>query len=197
MRRIALLGLITVLSGCESNTWWNPPLTGGYGPNAPQGDSINLRRVMGTEPAATPLYPEPGDIWPGPLPTMPSLLDVEKETGIGGAFPNQAPPPGVTLGPPLTTQPGSSVPIPNAPLPRLPSLVPQGSPGTQIPAPPSNPAGRTIQSPTTPGVTSGGTPGYQTTTTPGGAGAIVVPNGNGTSTVIYPDGRIETVPTPK
>ena len=26
---------------------------------------------------------------------------------------------------------------------------------------------------------------------------IVVPNGNGTSTVIYPDGRIETIPTPK
>ena len=26
---------------------------------------------------------------------------------------------------------------------------------------------------------------------------IVVPNGNGTSTVIHPDGRIETIPTPK
>jgi hypothetical protein len=26
---------------------------------------------------------------------------------------------------------------------------------------------------------------------------IIVPNGNGTSTVIYPDGRIETIPTPK
>jgi len=25
----------------------------------------------------------------------------------------------------------------------------------------------------------------------------MVPNGNGTSTVIHPDGRIETVPTPK
>lgn len=26
---------------------------------------------------------------------------------------------------------------------------------------------------------------------------IIVPNGNGTSTVIHPDGRIETIPTPK
>ena len=26
---------------------------------------------------------------------------------------------------------------------------------------------------------------------------VVVPNGNGTSTVIHPDGRIETIPTPK
>ena len=26
---------------------------------------------------------------------------------------------------------------------------------------------------------------------------IIVPNGNGTSTVIHPDGRIETIPTPR
>ncbi len=33
--------------------------------------------------------------------------------------------------------------------------------------------------------------------TPSTAAPIVVPNGNGTSTVIHPDGRIETIPTPK
>ena len=37
----------------------------------------------------------------------------------------------------------------------------------------------------------------QTTTTPGGGSAIIVPNGNGTSTIIHSDGRIETVPTPR
>jgi len=46
-------------------------------------------------------------------------------------------------------------------------------------------------------VTTGGTQGYQTMTTPGGGSAIVVPNGNGTSTVIKSDGSIETIPTPK
>ena len=54
-----------------------------------------------------------------------------------------------------------------------------------------------IQTPGGPAVTTGGGPGYQTTTTPGGGQAIVVPNGNGTSTVIHSDGRIETIPTPK
>jgi ABC-type hemin transport system ATPase subunit len=34
-------------------------------------------------------------------------------------------------------------------------------------------------------------------TMPGGGSAIVVPNGNGTSTVIKSDGSIETIPTPK
>ena len=47
------------------------------------------------------------------------------------------------------------------------------------------------------GVTTGGTAKYQTIVTPGGGQSIVVPNGNGTSTVIHPDGTVETVPTPK
>ena len=46
-------------------------------------------------------------------------------------------------------------------------------------------------------MTNGGTSGYQTLTEPGGGSAVVVPNGNGTSTIIHSDGRIETVPTPK
>ena len=48
-----------------------------------------------------------------------------------------------------------------------------------------------------PAISSGGTSAYQSVTTPGGGTAIVVPNGNGTSTVIHPNGRIETVPTPQ
>jgi hypothetical protein len=44
---------------------------------------------------------------------------------------------------------------------------------------------------------TGSGPGYQTTINPGGGQSIVVPNGNGTSTVIHSDGRIETIPTPK
>jgi hypothetical protein len=48
-----------------------------------------------------------------------------------------------------------------------------------------------------PAVTGGGGTGYQTTTTPGGGSAIIVPNGNGTSTVIHSNGTIETVPTPR
>ena len=46
-------------------------------------------------------------------------------------------------------------------------------------------------------MTNGGTGGYQTTTTPGGGSSIIVPNGNGTSTIIHSDGTIETVPTPR
>ena len=63
--------------------------------------------------------------------------------------------------------------------------------------PPRDPAGQVVPTARGPVVTTGGTSGYQTTTTPGGGSAIIVPNGNGTSTVIHSDGRIETVPTPR
>ena len=39
--------------------------------------------------------------------------------------------------------------------------------------------------------------GVTTFTAPGGGQGIMVPNGNGTSTLIGPDGSIQTVPTPK
>ena len=44
------------------------------------------------------------------------------------------------------------------------------------------------------GVTSGGTAGYQTLATPGGS-AVMVPNGNGTATVIGSGGHNGTVNT--
>jgi hypothetical protein len=63
--------------------------------------------------------------------------------------------------------------------------------------PAREPGGQVIQTPGGPAVTTGGGPGYQTTTSPNGGSAIVVPNGNGTSTIIHSDGHIETVPTSK
>jgi hypothetical protein len=59
------------------------------------------------------------------------------------------------------------------------------------------PAGQVYQTNRGPAVSTGGTANYQTLTTPGGGQSIVVPNGNGTSTVIHPNGTVETVPTPK
>lgn len=127
MRPIALLGLTLTLTlplaGC-GDTWWNPPLTGGYNPHAPVVDSVNMRRVMGQDAPVATLDPEPGDVWPGPLPAAPTLRDMESRPSAG--------------------QP----------------LAGAGS--------------------------TGGT----------GSG-IVVPNGNGTSTVIHPDGHVETIPSPR
>ena len=79
----------------------------------------------------------------------------------------------------------------------MPAPLPPQAASPNAPPPARNPAGQVVQTPGGPGVTTGGTSGYRTMTTPGGGSAIVVPNGNGTSTVIYSDGRIETIPTPR
>jgi hypothetical protein len=196
------------LCGCAYKTWWNPPFTAGYNPNAPVGDSENMRRALGGATVETPLHPEPGDIWPGPLPPAPTLRDLEQQAPMGG-MPEQpvpgsplsrgiAPPGGVPYPSPQPSIGSSVPPGSNQPPLAQPQTVPPLS-GYAAPAapPPGRVGGQIIQLPGGTGVTTGGGPGYQTTTTPGGGSAIVVPNGNGTSTVIHSDGRIETVPTPK
>jgi hypothetical protein len=205
MRRIALASLCLALSGCGYDTWSNPPFSSGNNPHFPAGESENLRRVTGEQFQTPTLTPEPGDIWPGPLPPSPTLQDLEQQGGVQPGIerpvpgspefqqnqapsnqpPNPPPPPPArgSSTPPGSTQPGLT-PL-KAPSPPRPT-------NTTPPAP--NPGGQIVQTPQGPGVTTGGTTGYQTLTTPGGGTAIVVPNGNGTNTIIHSDGRIETVP---
>ena len=170
MRRIALLSLTTLVSGCGFNTWWNPPFTTGTNPNAPVTDSVNISRARGEGVAVRPLVTESGDIWPGPLPPPRSLQDLQRQSAASQPSANQT---------------GAQKPTPGSPLNlnRSPNPLTAPLPGGTAPARSGGGAG-------TPG---GG---------PGGAAAppvdrrIIVPNGNGTSTVIHPDGRIETIPTP-
>jgi hypothetical protein len=167
MRRIALVSL-TMLSGCGYHTWWNPPFTTGYSPNTPVTTSVNMSRVKGRDVAVTPLTTQPGDIWPGPLPPPTTLQDLERES-----------------------QTGVEAPVPGSPLNRaggsLTAPLPKGTPGAPHGGTPSG-TGPSGTGPSGPGPSGPGQPPDQ---------RIIVPNGNGTSTVIYPDGRIETIPTPK
>jgi len=204
MRQYALIGLLLLLSGCsgaydffmDTHTYiWNP--------NRPIADSENIRRVRGLAPQLPPVTPEPGNVWPGPIPPEPTLSDLEKETTpLGGQVspdtttpeapfsPDHRQPRPATRGsstPPGNTQPGLEVPQSGtSPSPRPPSSVP--GPG---------PVGNVYQTPQGPAVGTRTQGHVDTLSGPGRNGAIVVPNGNGTSTIINPDGSITTVPTPK
>jgi hypothetical protein len=201
MRRIVRTCLCLALSGCGYSTWADLPFSTGSNPNMPVSNSENMRRAMGEVVEVQPLTTEPGDVWPGATAPMPTLEDIEKqgfqpqpERPVPGSpeFQNQAP----NLPPPPAAR-GSSTPPSNnqqglAPLP------PPRPPQATNPTPPGpNPAGQVYPTLNGPAVTNGGTGGYQTTTTPGGGSSIVVPNGNGTSTIIHSNGTIETVPTPR
>jgi hypothetical protein len=187
--------------------------------NRPVGDSENMRRVSGRDVDLPPLLPEPGNVWPGPPPPEPTLEDIERQqnTGVplGGnlpPLPNGSPnPPGTPnplpgQGPPQPVVPhpqprptppytrGSSTPpTPEAPLPILPASPGPITPPPLLPAP-SSP---TIQTPQGPAQISPGAGGVRTYSVPGGGTGIVVPNGNGTSTLVGPDGSVQTVPTQK
>jgi len=205
MRRISLLTVALMLSGCGYKTWWNPPFTTGYNPNLPVSDSENMLRATGKEPPVPALTTEPGDIWPGPLPPPTTLQDLQAS---GGLTPQpEAPVPGSPLsrgiGVPYpspnpstgsSTTPGNAQAGLRSPQPAPPASS-YAAPGATPPA--RGAAGQVVQTPGGPAVTTGGGPGYQTTVAPGGGQSIIVPNGNGTSTVIHADGRIETIPTPK
>jgi hypothetical protein len=199
MRRLALLGLL-LLSGCQgTGTFLGDTFSfPGVDPNAPVGDSETLDRVRGAAVAVPPVTPEPGNVWPPASQPIPSLYDVEKQQGEN---PN-APPPSTTPALPAHRQPtrGSSTPPPNnepglQPLPEIPTVPP----GPEVQPLPGPPAGRTVQTPGGPAVTGNpvGGSGVQTTILPGGGQGIMIPNGNGTSTLIGPSGSVTTVPTPK
>ena len=202
-RHIVPLVLLAGLSGCTGfgefldHTFSNPRRD----PNVPMADSENVRRVRGLDPAVETLEVEPGNIWPKFDTRDPTLEDVaanpdrENQRGFEPTVT-----PGGRPGLPDHRQPvparGSSTPPGSV----QPSLGAAPSPSTTPPPPTANAPklpGGVINTPQGPAVDTGGTSFYRQLNTPSGPGAIVVPNGNGTSTVIQPNGSIQTIPTPR
>lgn len=192
MRRLALLGLCTLtLTGCAFKEWDRVPFVSGTDPYAPPGDTENMRLSRGQSVDVVPLKPDRGNVWPGPLQPTPTLADLVKQEGQGQL-------------PSLQALPGQpSAPLPPAPLggiaapPPLHPVQPNVPPLPGAGATPAAPHVGVVQTPQGPAVTSGGTGAFSTVTLPNGMTGIVVPNGNGTSTIILGNGQVQTIPTPK
>lgn len=184
--KLASMMLLPVLSlgACSGSGFWRYEedtfTLPGANPNLPVASSENyLRSRHGTLENPAPLLTDAGDIWPAPTQGVPTLKDLQKQqAGEVGAGAD-------STGPAL------------APLPPLPSLpgfeISQQDPGTAAPplvysknAVPTHNGVMPIQ----------GEQGYKPSGSAGN-GNIVVPNGNGTSTVISPSGQVTTIPTPK
>ena len=193
MRRIALLGLTLFLPACQS--YVGSPFVGfgGFiadthsfsgGPNRPPGNSPNMLRVEGQEAELEPLTPEPGNVWPRAEAPVPTLMDLEHEQNPQ-EFPAQPSPGPATRG--SSTPPGPAALAP----PPAPAARPAPPPALPPATPPSI---QVLPTPRGPAVSTQTGNGVQTYTDPKGGTGIVVPNGNGTSTLIGPDGTITTVP---
>lgn len=197
MRRLVLVASVLSLPGCALSDFFSDTHTYGTNPNRPIADSETVRRVEGEQFSSQPLTPEPGNVWPTKREALPTLEDLEKQTSSANASQrgdnlpvpeHRQQRPARALGsssPPSPPGPG----LPPFPAPNVPSVSARPPEGSQLGKPVQLPGGGT-------GVTSGGNSNYQTFTSPSGPG-VVIPNGNGTSTVIKPDGTISTIPTPR
>jgi hypothetical protein len=184
MRRINLLAttllLPGLLSGCAGSGFYSylgdtfrPPF--GANPNKAAGTGENYAKVRGKPMTVEqPILFEAGDVWPPPPKPPMTLKDIqaqqttEMKNGEAGYAPLQ----------PLPNLPGYEVPEQQA-APFIPSATfPKGS----VHRPQGGPLG------------IGSTATSKATTA--GDGTIVVPNGNGTSTVISPTGAVTTIKTP-
>jgi len=191
MRRIALLGpllgFVLILPGCVgADDFLADTFSYGTNPNRPLGDSMNMRRVQGLAAPAEAVVPESGNVWPKGVEPLPTLQDLEGE-GRRTEPPRPVRPPGTPLGTPLgsAASPGDMrSTLQAAPVASVRPLVP-AAPPAPLPGP--------YQTQTGPATVTGGTERYQTVTTPTGTG-VVVPNSNGTATLIRADGSVETVP---
>ena len=199
MRRLAPLGLLLAMTGCGQ--YASSPFVGfgdfvgqthtiNRNPNRPLGDTDNMRRVEGLPASSEPLVPEPGNVWPGPLPPEMTLQDVAR------ANPDEMLKPGEELD--LGHPRGSGTPPPGTFQPNPSNTPAADSSFAPRPTPPAQPAPRssTLQTPSGPAAL-GGSGAVRTYTTPSGATGIVIPNANGTSTLVAPDGTVQTVPSPK
>ncbi len=194
-----------LLSGCSGlgHFFQDTVRIPGQNPNATTGVSENLLRSRGETPSADAILPQDGNVWPGPPQPLPTLGDVSRSGGsnagdllgsTGGTLPRGG---SMSLGEQSQIKGGAptnesgfsggglSDGVPD-PAVKFRSQHPQPPSGTGN-GPGNSPGGST-------GGGTGGSPG-------GGSGAgsnIVIPNGDGTSTVISPDGTVKTVKgTPK
>jgi hypothetical protein len=91
MRRIALLGLFALLPGCQ----FAADPTVGFGgfvadtdipwhlnANRPPAVTENEKLAEDVPVKVKPLTPEPGEVWPGPPPPIPTMQDVQSLTNM-------------------------------------------------------------------------------------------------------------------
>lgn len=78
----ALMATVLLLSGCSGFDRFlddTVRLPGGDNPEAPKGDSENMMKVRGIMVTSTPILPQGGNIWPSRPPALPTLSDVAND----------------------------------------------------------------------------------------------------------------------
>lgn len=193
-----LPALLLLLSGCTGvGSYMRSTISPNGNPNTPKSEAINMQRARGNVVEVQPITPMPGDVWPGPVQPVPTLGQIQKRmnTPLSDEYNQQygAPAAGVLpssgqssfLAPPGVT---SRVANPNfIQPPKIQSSPPPFQVGQEVIAP-YGPAG----------VVTGNSNGRYQMVAPinGRGGGTLFPNGNGTATLVGPDGQQTTILAP-
>ncbi|GBR52565.1 hypothetical protein AA106555_0957 [Neokomagataea thailandica NBRC 106555] len=185
MRRAALLAVPLVLSGCSGlgKYFHDTVFWPGYNPNQPEGTSENLAKIRGENISSAALLPASGNIWPAAPQPLPTLKDAANPNS---PFNQLLKNPATSFG---AAEAGST------------SAASYLGGGAEMPSGGSLSIGENAY-------VHGGVTGDQThvqalpTSVPDAAGkylqkgqgkAIIIPNGDGTSTIVNSDGSTRTV----
>jgi hypothetical protein len=114
LRYLAVCGLVLLLSACASERQFARDTWPFGNPNAPPATSETAQRVLGKVAVVTPIPPQAGDVWPGPVQPMPTINEEQRDMNLplGQAYTPSLPspyPPGQE--PPGDVLPGASVPV--------------------------------------------------------------------------------------
>ena len=182
MRRSCLLGTMTMtmillLGGCSGlGKFFSDTITlPGMNPNLPFGLSENTDRARGERPDASPILPESGNIWPGPPQPLPTLSDVAHFQGsaLSGDLKGSD-----------AMHDGGSMSMGEH------DSIAHGVTGAD------SFSGGSLDAPASDAPARDAGSRRRTTPQAGQGGSITIPNGDGTSTVIEPDGTVKMVKTP-
>jgi hypothetical protein len=121
LRQFQVLCLALLLSGCVSERHFVRDSWPFGNPNAPRINSEMAQRALGRVAIVTPIVPQAGDVWPGPVQPFPTLSDMQNKM-------NQ----------PLGTGYTPSLPSPYPPG-QAPDVLPEGT-LPELPATPASPA---------------------------------------------------------
>ncbi len=135
--RLILL-LVLLLSACASERHFAMDSLWPFGnPNAPPGNGETMQRALGKTAVITPIAPQAGNVWPGPVQPVPTISDTEAHMGqpLGQAYtpslpspypPGETPPDDADTGPGWLGVPGA--PDYTVPTGAVPKLVPASPP---------------------------------------------------------------------
>jgi hypothetical protein len=189
--------LMLLLSGCAGvGNYMQSTLSPSGNPNAPKTEALNMQRARGEAVAVQPITPMPGDVWPGPVPPVPTLDQIQKRmnTPLSQEYNQQY---NASAGAAPSSSDRSSLLGPPGVTSRIinPAFVPPPVPAS----PPPFQVGQELMTPYGPaGVVTGSSNGRYQMVAPinGQGGGMLMPNGNGTATLIGPDGQQTTVLQP-